>query len=85
MGKELLELSEKSPRQIVDELFENEQVKTLMLYAACHWGLGPEEEGLGFLVPLYLDRATHYCRSSRWFRPRAPTDFSNGIFARDGE
>jgi phytoene dehydrogenase-like protein len=61
IGKELLELSEKSPKQIVDEWFENEQVRTLMLYAACHWGLGPEEDGLGFLAPLYLNRATHYC------------------------
>lgn len=60
IGKEILELSEKSPMQIIDEIFENEQVKTLMLYAACHWGLDPELEGVGFLVPLYLNRATHY-------------------------
>ncbi len=60
MGKEILELSEKSPREIIDGLFENDQVRTLMLYAACHWGLEPEMEGVGFLVPLYLDRATHY-------------------------
>ena len=60
IGKEILELSEKSPKQIIDELFENEQVRTLMLYAACHWGLDPETEGVGFLVPLYLNRATHY-------------------------
>jgi len=60
IGKEILELSEKSPRQIIDELFENEQVKALMLYAACHWGLEADLEGVGFLVPLYLNRATHY-------------------------
>jgi phytoene dehydrogenase-like protein len=60
IGKEILELSEKSPREIIDEIFENEQVKTLMLYAACHWGLEPEVEGVGYLVPLYLNRATHY-------------------------
>jgi len=60
VGKELLELSEKSPKQIIDDLFENEQVRTLMLYAACHWGLDPEIDGVGFLVPLYLNRATHY-------------------------
>jgi phytoene dehydrogenase-like protein len=60
IGKEILELGEQSPKQIIDDLFENEQVKTLLLYAACHWGLEPESEGLGFLVPLYIDRATHY-------------------------
>jgi phytoene dehydrogenase-like protein len=60
VGKELLELSENSPKKIIDDLFENEQVRTLMLYAACHWGLDPEIEGVGFLVPLYLNRATHY-------------------------
>jgi phytoene dehydrogenase-like protein len=60
IGKEILELSEKSPRQIIEELFENEHVKTLMLYAACHWGLEPEGEGIGYLVPLYLNRATQY-------------------------
>ncbi|OGQ80149.1 MAG: hypothetical protein A3F90_12660 [Deltaproteobacteria bacterium RIFCSPLOWO2_12_FULL_60_19] len=60
IGKELLEISEKSPIQIIDGLFENEQVKTLMLYAACHWGLEPDLEGIGFLVPLYLNRAVHY-------------------------
>lgn len=60
VGKELLELSEKSPLQIINDLFENEQVKTLMLYAACHWGLEPDLEGIGFLVPLYLNRASHY-------------------------
>lgn len=60
VGKEILEISEKSPMQIIDDFFENEQVKTLMLYAACHWGLEPDLEGIGFLVPLYLNRASHY-------------------------
>lgn len=60
VGKEILEISEKSPLQIINGLFENEQVKTLMLYAACHWGLEPDLEGIGFLVPLYLNRASHY-------------------------
>jgi len=29
---------EKSPEEIVCERFENEHVRTLMLYMACHWG-----------------------------------------------
>jgi phytoene dehydrogenase-like protein len=46
-----------SPVEIIDEYFENERVKTLLLYAACMWGLDPNDTGLGFLVPLYIDRA----------------------------
>jgi phytoene dehydrogenase-like protein len=60
VGKELLELSEKSPKELVDSLFENEQVKTLMLYLTCHWGLEYDLTGLGFLTALYINRATRY-------------------------
>ncbi|MBI4334377.1 MAG: NAD(P)/FAD-dependent oxidoreductase [Chloroflexi bacterium] len=59
-GKEILEYSEKTPVQIVDEFFENEHVKALMLYAATHWGVAPEQAGLGYLVLLYLNRASNY-------------------------
>jgi len=60
IGRELNELTEKSPKQIVDELFENEHVRALMLYAACMWGLEHDIEGMGFLVPLFINRATNY-------------------------
>jgi phytoene dehydrogenase-like protein len=35
-----------------------------MLYIVCMWGLDPEQEGIGYLVPLYINRATNYrlCR-----------------------
>ncbi|MBI2862038.1 MAG: NAD(P)/FAD-dependent oxidoreductase, partial [Chloroflexi bacterium] len=64
MGKELMHYSEKSPRDIVFGLFENEVVRTMMLYLACHWGLHYDIEGVGYLALLYLDRATNYrlCR-----------------------
>lgn len=60
LTRELRTFQEKSPRQIVDEIYENEHVRALMLYAACKWGLDYDLEGLGFLVPLYLDRAANY-------------------------
>jgi len=60
LTRELRAYQEKSPRQIVDEIYENEHVRALMLYAACKWGLDYDLEGLGFLVPLYLDRAANY-------------------------
>lgn len=56
IGKELLELSEQSPIEIITDLFENEKVRSLLLYAACMWGLDAEESGLGFMVPLLIDR-----------------------------
>ncbi len=59
-GKEILEYSEKSPSQIVDEFFQNEHVKALMLYATTHWGIAPDQPGLGYLVLLYLNRAANY-------------------------
>ena len=60
IGREISEFTPKSPKEIIDELFENDQVRALMLYLACHWGLEPEVEGIGYLVPLYLDRHVNH-------------------------
>jgi len=60
MGRELGEYSAKSPRQIVDDIFENDQVRTLMLYVAAHWGLEPNVEGVGYLAVLFLSTMTNY-------------------------
>ncbi len=57
IGRELLELNEQSPKQIMSEAFENERVRALMLYATCMWGLDPNETGVGLFVPLLLTRA----------------------------
>jgi phytoene dehydrogenase-like protein len=59
VGREVLRLTEMSPREIVEENFENDRVRMLVLYAASMWGLDPEETGLGFLVPLLVDRAVN--------------------------
>ncbi len=60
VGREIFALSEKSPKDIIYGLFTHERVRTLMLYIACMWGLDPDQEGLGYLVSLYLNRATNY-------------------------
>ncbi len=60
VGRDLQALQPMSPRAIVEELFENEHVRTLFLYASCMWGLDYDLEGLGFLVPLYFNRAANY-------------------------
>ncbi len=59
IGQEIAEYQPRSPQDIVYDLFENERVRTLMLYLACHWGLDYDDGGLGFLVPLMLDRAVN--------------------------
>lgn len=63
IGRELLELNEKSPMQIMKESFEDDRVRAMMLYATCMWGLDPNETGVGLFVPLLLTRAMDkaYC------------------------
>ena len=60
VGKELFELTDKAPKEIVDELFEDEHVKALMLYTICMWGLDPQQSGVGYLIPLYVNRVVNY-------------------------
>jgi phytoene dehydrogenase-like protein len=60
IGREIEDYQPKSPQEIVDEWFENERVKTMMLYLATHWGVEPDLTSLGFLTPLYIDRHVHH-------------------------
>jgi phytoene dehydrogenase-like protein len=60
LGRALAEYTEKTPEEIVCECFENEQVRTLMLYMACHWGLDYSQSGVSYMVPVYLNRMTNY-------------------------
>lgn len=50
IGRELLEINEKSPLEIITDLFEDERVRALMLYTSCMWGLDPRETGVGLFV-----------------------------------
>jgi len=60
LGSELAEYAEKTPEEIVCELFEEEHVRTLMLYMACHWGLEYDQTGVSYMVPIYLNRMANY-------------------------
>ena len=60
IGREIMEFSDKSPKMVVDEYFENERVKGLMLYTFCMWGLDPTQTGVGYLIPLYVNRSANY-------------------------
>ena len=59
-GKIVMEYSERTARDIVEEHFENEHIRALLLYTLCHWGVEYDQAGLGFLCLLYLDRAHNY-------------------------
>jgi phytoene dehydrogenase-like protein len=61
VGQEMLEIGELSALDIITENFEHDKVRALMLYASCMWGLDPRETGIGFMVPLMLDRAVNKC------------------------
>lgn len=58
--KRLDELTGESPRSIVEGLFENERVRALFLFLATMWGLEYDLEGLGYLVPLMINRGWHF-------------------------
>ena len=59
-GKELMSYSPKSPKEIVEEFFENEAVRAMWLYLLAHWGLQYDMQGMGYLALLYLNRASNY-------------------------
>ena len=47
-------------RSIVDSWFENDKVRAFFLYLATMWGLDYDLEGLGYLVPLMINRGWHF-------------------------
>jgi phytoene dehydrogenase-like protein len=61
VGEAMLEITEKSPLEIITENFENDRIRALLLYTCCMWGLDPRETGTGFFVPLLLDRGMNKC------------------------
>lgn len=65
MGQEMFGITDKTPKELVDEWFEDEHVKSLMLNTICFWGLDPQQSGLGYLIPLYFNRSAHYRIVSR--------------------
>jgi len=60
LGRDLTEISEKPPLDIICDHFENEQVRTLMLYMCTHWGLDYKQSGVSYMVPIYFNRMTNY-------------------------
>jgi phytoene dehydrogenase-like protein len=61
IGEELLDLAERTPLDIITGNFENDQIRALLLYTSCMWGLDPRESGVGMFVALMLERGTNKC------------------------
>jgi len=60
LGRKLTDLAERTPDEVIKERFENDHVRTLMLYTVCHWGLDYAQSGVGYLIALYFSRMTNY-------------------------
>ena len=60
LGRELSAYAEQTPEEIICDLFEDDSVRTLMLYMACHWGLEYDQAGVSYMVPVYLNRMANY-------------------------
>jgi phytoene dehydrogenase-like protein len=61
IGREMLEITEQSPLEIITDTFEDDRIRALLLYTCCMWGLDPRETGMGFFVPLLIDRGMNKC------------------------
>lgn len=57
-GQDMLKISEMSAYEVISEYGMRDSITATLLYSACQWGLSPEESGMGFFVPLLVDRGT---------------------------
>ena len=60
LGREISSFSAKSPKAIINELFDDDHIRALMLYLSAHWGLEPDVDGVGYLAMLFLGMVTNY-------------------------
>lgn len=57
IGKKVLEWSEMSPLQILEQYeIRDERVKAALIYLGCKWGIEPDLVGIGYMFPIYLSR-----------------------------
>jgi len=57
LGRRVAEISEWTPREIVDSYgFKDPRVQGAILHLATMWGIHPDVGGVGFMVPLYVNR-----------------------------
>jgi phytoene dehydrogenase-like protein len=56
VGRDMLEISEMSALEILESYPLRDSIRATLLYMACQWGVEPTESGMGFIVPLLVDR-----------------------------
>jgi phytoene dehydrogenase-like protein len=66
LGQKILEISEKSPREIIEECrFETEPLKALLLYLTSMWGINPDSTGVGYLpISSRLNSSMVHCEAA---------------------
>jgi phytoene dehydrogenase-like protein len=60
-GREMLEMMEMAPLDIINEHFENDKIRAMLLYMTCMWGCDPRESGMGWYVALQMARGINKC------------------------
>ncbi len=58
LGQDMLEVSEMSALELISSYPLRDSIQATLLYSACQWGISPRESGMGFMVPLLVDRGT---------------------------
>jgi len=84
LGRKLTDYSEKTPEDVIKERFENDHVRTLMMYTVCHWGLDYSQSGVGYLIPLYFNRMSNY-RLTKGGSHRVSNAILKNVFENQGQ
>ncbi len=84
LGRDLTDISEKPPLDIICDHFESDQVRTLMLYMCTHWGLDYQQAGVSYMVPIYFNRMTNY-RLTKGGSHRVSNALYKSVFENQGQ
>ncbi len=84
LGRKLSGYSERTPEDVIKEKFENEYVRTLIMYGVCHWGLDHSQSGVGYLIPLYFNRMSNY-RLTKGGSHRVSNAVLKNVFENQGQ
>jgi len=84
LGRELSELAEMTPQEIICGMYENDVVRTALLYMGTHWGLDYAQSGVSYMVPIYLNRMVNY-QLTRGGSHRVSNALYKSIFAHQGQ
>ena len=84
LGRKLSGYSERTPEDVIKERFENDYVRTIIMYGVCHWGLDYSQSGVGYLIPLYFNRMSNY-RLTKGGSHRVSNAILKNVFENQGQ